>query len=461
MIILRVISNAITFKPNAIPHAPGFIGIYGAEFSPNGNLLYISANNSLTNPATLFQFDITSHNPTTILSTKQIIAEPTPWYGGALQMGPDQKIYMSMWKDSAISVVENPDVVGAGCNFVLNKISFGLPASAEVLQYGLPNFMQSNFDPNLRPYDFYRGGNCTDLTVPFFINRLTGIDSVKWDFGDTQLSTQLNPVHPYATPGFYTVKLKVYYFNPCSGLEIDESSTKIWITGNENILGNDLEACVFNNEKIIAQINLPSANYLWNTGATTTEITTSSPGKYWLTLDYLGCKISDTINLFIKPPPIVNIGPDTTVCNAKPIILSGGNYVNATYLWNTGEKTRDIIINRAGKYYVTVTTDCVASDTVNVIAGDCEIFIPTAFTPNGDTKNDKFGVANDFSAKEFHFVVYDRWGNLIFETKENTKKWDGTYKGKTMPTGSYLWTMKYTTLKGIPKYEQGTVMLIR
>lgn len=453
-----VISNPISFKPNTTPHSPSFIGVYGAEFSPNGNLLYVSANNSAVEPSVLYQFDITSHNAATIMGTRQVIAKTTPWYAGALQLGPDMKIYMAMWKDTSLSVIENPDITGAGCNFSYNRIYMG-PKDKEPIQFGLPTFVQSDFDTTSIPYDFSRSGSCTNRNVAFKLNRLSGIDSVKWDFGDAQQSQVLEPVHPYAAPGFYTVRLIVYKVD-CSG-QNDTITRKIWIADPGGFLGADVSSCDPMSVSIgIADIE--GANYLWNTGYTGNRITTSGFGVYWLEILQNGCRIRDSIIFTEKPKPAVHLGPDTSICKFQSIVLFASGGVFDTYKWNTGQTSSAISVDRTGTYYVEVSlSGCLASDTLVVYAGDCPVFVPSAFTPNGDGLNDNFGVLGDVTVKNFSLEIYDKWGQRVFNTTDITRKWDGSFKGKKSPNGAYPWFIYYTTGNGTRKYMQGTVMLIR
>ena len=452
-----VISNSLIFKPNAIPHQSTYTGIYGAEFSPDGKLLYVSASNSVADPSTLYQFDITSNNATTILASKQIIAQTAPWFAGALQLGADKKIYMAMWEDSSISVIENPNVYGAGCNFAFNKIYLG-PLSTSI-QFGLPTFMQSYFDSTSNPYDFSRVGSCIDLNVSFTINRLNGIDSVRWNFGDGQQSQVLQPSHTYLMPGFYDVNLIVYKVD-CSGLN-DTITRKIWIADSGSFLGPDTSSCNLITMEIGVE-EILGVNYLWNTGFNGSKITTTNFGNYSLEMEQNGCKVRDTIKVSAKPKPIVNLGADTSICKYKPVILRTTTTGFDTYLWNTGETAPSILADKIGTYYVTVTKSlCEASDTINVVPGDCDIYIPSAFTPNHDDKNETFGVIDNVTLQFFSMQIYSKWGELIFKSDDVTRKWDGTFKGKNMPNGSYLWMMTYVKLNGKKYYEQGTVMLIR
>ena len=92
----------------------------------------------------------------------------------------------------------------------------------------------------------------------------------------------------------------------------------------------------------------------------------------------------------------------------------------------------------------------------------CRIAVPTAFTPNNDGRNDFFWPHNALKADNLEFRVYNRWGQLVFQSRNWRDKWDGTLKGQPQPAGVYVWMLRYVhreTKKEI--FEKGTVMLIR
>jgi gliding motility-associated-like protein len=158
----------------------------------------------------------------------------------------------------------------------------------------------------------------------------------------------------------------------------------------------------------------------------------------------------------------VSLGKDTGVCKYNPVILKTISSNYDSYLWSTGETTPSIMVNQTGTYYITVSqSSCLASDTIQVIPGDCDVYIPSAFTPNNDSKNETFGVVDNTTLQYFNLQIYSKWGQLVFNSNDVTKKWDGTFKGKKMPNGSYVWMLNYTNTSGRKFYEQGTVMLIR
>ncbi|MBL7706478.1 MAG: fibronectin type III domain-containing protein [Taibaiella sp.] len=113
--------------------------------------------------------------------------------------------------------------------------------------------------------------------------------------------------------------------------------------------------------------NATGLTYSWNTGATTSSINVTTAGTYSVSVSNGTCAASDTIIVGLTQTPIVNLGPDTTVCTATSYTLDAGAGPNYTYLWNTGNIQQQIDVTTDGQYHVTVTNGtCVASDTVNV-----------------------------------------------------------------------------------------------
>ncbi|WP_158638273.1 gliding motility-associated C-terminal domain-containing protein [Panacibacter ginsenosidivorans] len=117
-------------------------------------------------------------------------------------------------------------------------------------------------------------------------------------------------------------------------------------------------------------------------------------------------------------------------------------------------------------YYVQVTNagGCAGVDSiiVNVFKGSVEngYKLPSAFTPNNDGNNDCFNVRKWGTLASLDFSVYDRWGSLIFHTKNPAECWDGTYKGIKQPTGTYVYQIRAQALCGTV-YRKGTVVLVR
>lgn len=118
-------------------------------------------------------------------------------------------------------------------------------------------------------------------------------------------------------------------------------------------------------------------------------------------------------------------------------------------------------------YYAYWQNQCGVSnctDVLIVINSDFNINIPNAFTPNSDGLNDEFGIVSSTIFEEFNMQIYNRWGQLIYETTDQTKKWDGTYNGSKVEIGAYIWKIAYNLKTTGPfnkkEIETGTVMLI-
>jgi gliding motility-associated-like protein len=112
-----------------------------------------------------------------------------------------------------------------------------------------------------------------------------------------------------------------------------------------------------------------------------------------------------------------------------------------------------------------VTNDIGCKDTATKkikVVGNCYIAVPNAFTPNGDGLNDYLYPLNAYKAKDLIFKVYNRFGQLLFQTTDWTNKWDGSFKGQGADAATYVWILQYTHVDTGKKVEQkGTTVLIR
>ena len=87
--------------------------------------------------------------------------------------------------------------------------------------------------------------------------------------------------------------------------------------------------------------------------------------------------------------------------------------------------------------------------------------MPSAFTPNRDGLNDLFGPIDLIRVSTYELMVYNRYGQEVFRSNDPEIKWDGQFKGKDLPTGMYLWTLRYQFIGKIPVSDKGTLLLIR
>lgn len=169
---------------------------YGAEFSPSSDLLYLSGG-GFNNPK-VFQYNL---NVNDIAASEYIVFDSFNSDGfGALQLAPDNKIYIARNDRANLSVINNPDNFGNGCNFQFNGISLA-PKTSKI---GLPQFVQTIFNPYFTVVEL-----CLNSNTQFNLNTTIVPNSVLWDFGDAQTSNSLNPTHQYSNAGNYNVSVTI------------------------------------------------------------------------------------------------------------------------------------------------------------------------------------------------------------------------------------------------------------
>jgi gliding motility-associated-like protein len=120
------------------------------------------------------------------------------------------------------------------------------------------------------------------------------------------------------------------------------------------------------------------------------------------------------------------------------------------------------VLRFPGLYRVDVINEC-GTTTLQTVAKDCavDLYIPTAFTPNGDGQNDIFRLVRPYGQMLLEFRVFNRWGMEVFSTTDLLKGWDGTFKGLPQPVGSYVYIIRYKNRDGIEKQLNGAVHLLR
>lgn len=181
-----------------------------------------------------------------------------------------------------------------------------------------------------------------------------------------------------------------------------------------------------------------------------------------------GCVDSTTYHLPVYPAPYVNLGKDLYLFTCEPIVLdAGGGDGNWYYEWQDGTRKRTYKVSENGTYWVKVSNDgCARIDTIKVQLCEGYLWAPTAFTPNADGLNETFKVVTTDETVKFRMYIYARNGQLVFQTDDITKGWDGRdMNGELCPSGVYVWKVIYqgkgTISPGIEYTRSGAVTLIR
>jgi gliding motility-associated-like protein len=199
---------------------------------------------------------------------------------------------------------------------------------------------------------------------------------------------------------------------------------------------------------------------------TISPINNANAGVYCLYADNNGCLSSvNCVTLSSHPLPIVNLGPDTVMCNTGPnltLTINPFSWMN----WQDNSSLNSYVVNYVtGTYWVTVldSNGCYGSDTINVTFVDCDNFrVPNIITPNGDGANDVFHIDCKYM-KGFNMMVFDRWQNQVYESNDAKKAWDGSnlYTKQPCAEGTYFYVIKITGHDDKLKELKGTVSLYR
>src|SRR5690606_15760390 len=131
-----------------------------------------------------------------------------------------------------------------------------------------------------------------------------------------------------------------------------------------------------------------------------------------------------------------------------------------TYEWQDGSTNASFSVTDAGNYWVIVTVNnCSSYDEINVEIVDCEAIVemPNVFTPNNDGANDLFIPVINKGVASMHTMIFNRWGNLVYETNDPNIEWNGG----DLNEGTYFWLLKITDLKGQETKKHGFVNLVR
>ena len=397
-------TGSLTFKSaTALGQVPFPMSL---EFSTDNSKLYVStAPPPQSGDCQLIQYDLNSSDPFSPAETfvVQTILGTTDSLMGTLQLAVDGKIYLSKYLRSA--------TVGKGYLGVIYNPDRTKAAC---------NYNELAHQPN---NGFYLNGGQGLIGLPAFVSSFLDI--------------------PHFT-----------YLEQCH-----HDTTLFSITNTANI---DDATWAFNNDGGTAFLN----DFL-HPGYVFTD-----PGDYQvdLTETYNGTDYNYSENIRIHPLPFVDLGQGSDTIYILPnssVRLDAGDY--DFYEWLPGgETTRYLDVTESGLYGVIVTDSncCKNADEVYVLFAD--LVFPNAFNPNSTiTINNEFKPLGTTSTlADYKLMVYNRWGQLIFESDNPDDGWDGTYKGEEVPMGTYVYTAVFTSFEsGVQEAQDfkksGSVTLIR
>lgn len=368
------LSNAINLV------SPTYYYAYGVEFSPDNNILYTGSVKDI------YQWDLSSYNATAITSSIQMVSNNT-CYISAIQLAPDQKLYVSRTGEPYMGCITDPNIYGLSCNYVDSAVLLGPTLNqANVCLLGLPTFVSSFFVST----DFSYFADCENDTVFFYTSNNPNIDSTSWnfDFPTTDPFYHLTSYTDinyflYPSPGIYQVELISYSGTYCDTLyqTVAFSHSLVADLGPDQTLCAD-ETLSYNLSYLDSFALDGSCDYFWTAALATQTFYDSSssflidkPGLYVVSVwgDSICPGIVDTVLVEYNNTE-TSLGVDITngLCLGTDLLTLDATYANTTYgqseyTWNTGALSPSINVVQTGYYSVTVENGlCIDFDTIYV-----------------------------------------------------------------------------------------------
>jgi gliding motility-associated-like protein len=317
----------------------------------------------------------------------------------------------------------------------------------------------------------------TDLSVP---PSGGSISSWFWDFGDLQTSTASSPLHTFIGSGSFVTTLITTASNGCKDTIFRYVTINVIpypdFVSTTACKGN---ATFFTDQSFISEGSIVSWTYDFadqtpNDTIANTNHVFQGIGVYPVTLTVTsdkGCYNSVAYNVNVLNQPtasfVMSSNPALAGENVTFNDASTGN--PTSWSWNFGDETGTNLQNpahiySAGGYYTISLTAIDQNGCTDTISKEILIamlpVLPTAFTPNGDNENDVFYVRGG-PFKSILFKVYNNWGELLYQTDDQTQGWDGKYKNIDQAMGVYVWYVEVEVADGRIFKKSGDVTLIR
>jgi len=317
---------------------------------------------------------------------------------------------------------------------------------------------------------------CKGSTINYReFNSGSSLPSVSWFWtfqgGSPVASTLREPSITYPDTGLYKTAC-ISTFSDSS-----KQTQEIWVLVIESVFEPiPLRDTVFCGASVALQLNAGNnyrgIRYQWTSpdvtlnAADTTRRTlnVNAAGTYSVKVYSICGSVSRTITVRQGTAPVVNLGPDRFVCRNANITLDAGAGTGYTYSWTPGgETTQSIIANVSGTYTVTVLSPdgCRQTDQINLI-DSCPpvLWVPTAFTPNDAAPNDIYLPYMD-GYVSIKMTIINRWGQIVFQSTDLSKGWDGTYQGKPVQEGVYACLIELMGKDSLRRIEKTNITLLR
>lgn len=276
-----------------------------------------------------------------------------------------------------------------------------------------------------------------------------------------------------SSDSFYIVKSPGKYYvtakDNCNNISSDTVVVKNIFYPAVSI-GNDTALCSNTTDTLHA--NMPYQKYLWQDASTDSFYVVKQPGQYYITVtDICNNVSSDTVTIKYDTNRL-SAGSNLEICMLQDTLLRAtGGFTD--YQWqpadsiigNSSSQSIHISPAQTTAYIVSAQSllGCTLSDTIKVTVENClnKLVMPNAFTPNHDGKNDIIRPVVYGYLEKYDFIIYNRWGQMVFHSAKEGEGWDGAINGIVQNVGAYVWFCRYQFSGEKEKMDKGSFVLIR
>ncbi len=491
--------------------------VYDICFSPDNSKLYGCGYESFV--ASVYQYNVSVYDSATITNSRTYIRSARN-EGTSFRLYRDS-IYVTSSGLGFLDRINRPNLPGNACNYQLSAVALTTYTS-----YNLPNDVVYPYPPDTLFVKTLDTMIC-EAMPPVTLTALPGFSAYEWENGDTgriRTITERGVYYviskddcrpridsfviggaditfslgndtlicaaPYPVtfsvplPGaaytwqdgsvdsFYTATDEGEYWVVAELAGCRSADTiRLRFTDLSQDIGPDTAFCDRGAAWELHAHVPPRSVVLWQDGSTAGTLAVTTSGRYWVTVSEEYCASSDTADIrFISLQQ--DLGQDTIICMETQIQLNLEANVppGAMVLWDNSTDDPVRRVSDSGAYWVVVSDyGCTGADTIRVSLEfcDCVFTAPSAFSPNGDGRNDTFRpvIQPGCPVSGYQLQVYNRWGHLVYQTPPgaaHSDGWDGMYRGLPAEVGTYMYVLEFEAgTRGQRHRHKGDVTLIR